>query len=216
MFVLHLQIWHTAVCVKMTRLDGGVITMQRPGEMNSAHRHARRWHHSKKSHFTAFFAGWSLSCLWLNTLACVWSFPFAKSSWTQIHSSTHREGWSSNLKTKENERTKIYPIKTADFNIYDGELVPERKKQHNQTHATSLGPLRCVCLSSRHVYVHSQSRCYSSLSVPSGPCTWGGRWWDGRTECWVDVKKTGDEIRHLYFEKMTWSGYWRTLKGLLR
>lgn len=104
--------------------------------------------------------------------------------------------------------------KWPDFDIYGSELLPEWKKQHNQTRTVFRGPLRSTLPSSREVYLHSQSRCYSGLSVPSGPCTMGrqaaGQETDMKNSIW-----RWNSHWPFYFEKMMQRGHRDALKTIL-
>lgn len=191
----------------MTCLDGGLITMQHTEEMNSAHRHARRWHHSLESLFIAFFAVWSLSCLWLNTLGCLCSIVSTCLKFLETNPLQHTENWSWSLTTANQTGPKSIRSKWPDFDIYGSELLPERKQQHNQTRTVFRGPLRSMWPSSREVYLHSQSRCYSGLSVPSGPCTMG-RQAAGQNSIWRWISHWP-----FYFKKMMRRGYRDALKN---
>lgn len=133
--------------------------------------------------FTAFFAGWSFRCLWLNTLGCVQMFPLAKSSWRQTLLNTQRS-WSSSLKTKNQTGRKSVESKRLTSIFMAANCCLNGKTQRNQTWAVFLGPLRCTWLSSRSS-LHAQPEqmlLRSSLSVPSGPSTRGrqvARWETG-------------------------------------
>lgn len=183
------QLWRTAVQHEMTCWDGGLITMQRTQEMNSARRHARRWHHLLECLFHCLLCRLDTRMpLAEHTGPCLKCFHLLKVPGDKSLLNTQI------LKNKKKSRKSIQSKRLTSILMVLNCCLNGKK---TKTTGPDTGCLPWTFKgapdsAAGQVYVHSQSRCYSGLSVSSGPSTRGrqvarlGNVW--LSVVWVDVK----------------------------
>lgn len=179
---------HGAAATNLTILQfglkwpvGTVAWLQCRQEMNSARRHAMRWHHLLESlSLPPLQAGHSDAFGWTH-----WALSSVSICYKFLETNPLKHAESRNPSLKTETETGQKPLNCS----LNG------KTTRPDTGCLASALWGAPDLAADHVYVHSQSRCYSGLSVPSGPSTRGEA--GGKMGSW-----------HFYIGKLMCSGYW--------